>query len=234
MISFLKWLLIILVGIVVVYKALYPTYITRYRITLEVTDNGKTHSGSSVIETSATPQPRILPEVKAKVQVHGQAVVVDLGQGQKLFALLRLDPERKKQNETFVELAADVFDPNSGGWQRWIEISKMRGTKDLSPAQIPFLIRFRDLKDPMTVERVDPENLSDSFGPGVNLNRATLELVDPGIWPLNWMGLSGTPLTTGIVDVLPWLGKLEAYRRDQSNPFTSKLPKEIGYLRSTF
>lgn len=232
MMSILKWLAVALVGIVVVYKFLYPTYTARYRITLEVEDNGKARAGSSVIETSATPQPKILPEVQAKVRVSGQAVVIDLGEGRKLFALLRLDDERKKKNETFVELAADVFDPESYGWSRWIEVSKMRGTKDLTNAEIPLLVRFRDLEDPMTVERVDPGDLSAHFGPGVYLKRATLELVDPGFWPLNWMGLSGTPLTTGIDDVLPWLNNLDAYRRVPSNPFTSKLPREIGYLRS--
>lgn len=209
MIKLLSWSLAILTGAVVVYKVIYPTYVTRYRITLEVTDNGKTHTGSSVIETSATPQPKLLPEVKAKVQVHGQAVIVDLGKGRKLFALLRLDPERKKKNQTFVALAADVFDPDSSGWQRWIEVSKKRGTKDLSTEQIPLLVRFRDLKDPMTVERVDPDNLADSFGSGVKLDRATLELVYPGIWPLNWMGFSGTQLTTGIWNELPWLRGLK-------------------------
>jgi hypothetical protein len=53
-------------------------------------------------------------------------------------------------------------------------------------------VRFRDINDPNTVERVDPNNLAASFGPGVRLTRATIEITD-------------APVTTGIEKELEWL-----------------------------
>ncbi len=74
----------------------------------------------------------------------------------------------------------------------------MTGTKALSFAELPILVRFRDINDPTSVERVDPDNLAASFGPGVTLVNASIEIVSSGFWPFRALGLSGTPVTTGI------------------------------------
>jgi hypothetical protein len=57
--------------------------------------------------------------------------------------------------------------------------------------ELPMLVRFRDIADPKTVERVDPNDLAASFGPGVKFSRATIEIVDD-------------PVTTGIEKRLVW------------------------------
>jgi hypothetical protein len=57
----------------------------------------------------------------------------------------------------------------------------------------------------MTVEAVDPANFAASFGDGVRLERATVEIMPKGIWPLNEFGFTGTPMTTGIEKRLGWL-----------------------------
>ena len=82
------------------------------------------------------------------------------------------------------------------------------------------LVRFRDTNDPMTVERVDPFDLGKSFGAGVKLERATLEIVHGGIWPFNHYGIMGEPVTTGIYKRLLWLQKLKGSYLDGG--FTSK------------
>jgi hypothetical protein len=53
-------------------------------------------------------------------------------------------------------------------------------------------VRFRDPNDSRTVERVDPANFAASYGHGLRLNGATIEITDD-------------PLTTGIEQKLPWL-----------------------------
>ena len=53
------------------------------------------------------------------------------------------------------------------------------------------LVRFGDIKNPETVERVDRNDLAKSFGPGVSSKRATIEITDD-------------PVTTGIEQRLPW------------------------------
>jgi hypothetical protein len=57
----------------------------------------------------------------------------------------------------------------------------------------------------MTVERVDPLDLEKSFGSGTKLTRATLEIVPSGIWPFNWLGITGEPITNNIEERLNWL-----------------------------
>jgi hypothetical protein len=54
------------------------------------------------------------------------------------------------------------------------------------------LVRFRDIADPTSVEKVDPDNLAASFGEGVKLRRITVQLTDD-------------PVTTGIEKRLGWL-----------------------------
>jgi hypothetical protein len=68
---------------------------------------------------------------------------------------------------------------------------------ELSPSDLPLLVRFRDINDAKTVERVKPGDLGASFGPGVYLKRATVEITKD-------------PVTTGIEKRLPWLESLRS------------------------
>ena len=61
------------------------------------------------------------------------------------------------------------------------EISRLTGKVDLPLTSLPLLVRFRDLNDPMSVERVDPLDIAKSFGAGTKLVSATLEIVPTGI-----------------------------------------------------
>jgi hypothetical protein len=70
------------------------------------------------------------------------------------------------------------------------------------------------------VERVDPNDLGKSFGAGVKLERAMLEIVHAGTWPFNHYGITGEPVTAGIDKRLPWLQKLKGGYLDGG--FTSK------------
>jgi hypothetical protein len=56
------------------------------------------------------------------------------------------------------------------------------------------LVRFRDLADPTSVERVEADNLAASFGPGVRLKRITVQTTRDAV-------------TTGIQRKLGWLTK---------------------------
>ncbi|MEN9924232.1 MAG: hypothetical protein RL268_358 [Pseudomonadota bacterium] len=53
------------------------------------------------------------------------------------------------------------------------------GRKNTDP--LPMLVRFADLRDPKTVERVDPKDLAKSFGPGVQLTRITIAMTDEAV-----------------------------------------------------
>jgi hypothetical protein len=71
--------------------------------------------------------------------------------------------------------------------------SSLEAMTELSNDQLPMLVRFRDSKDPKTIEIVRPDELFRFFGNGVSLRRVTIEMTDD-------------PITTGIEGLLPPYG----------------------------
>jgi hypothetical protein len=113
----------------------------------------------------------------------GEAVVVEVGPGKYLFALLKGTP-----------LAWDVFlgrkTPMEVAGQR---LESLRENRELTRDQFPLLVTFGDINDPKSVRLVDPANLAASFGPGYRLDVITMTITDE-------------PVTEGKVEgVLGWL-----------------------------
>lgn len=190
---------------------IYPTY--RYRVTVEVDTPEGLKTGSSVIEVKTSrsgdhsiPSPNML-----SYKVRGQAVTVDLGQRGKLFALLDSNGYgvwaqgglEMVVPPTPVEQATKMADEY--GYRRARALA-LKGPQELPrhlasqrpppkpsdpPAAYPTLVRFRDITNSKSIERVDPDNLAVTFGQGVKLRRITLER-------------SYDPVTTGIEDNFKW------------------------------
>ena len=123
----------------------------------------------------------------------GEAVVVDLGGGRYLFALLkgyneftgRLAFFPLPQKPLNKEEDAAVYD----------QLEALRATTELPRELYPLLVTFADINDPASVARVDPDDLAASFGPGYALSSITLAITDE-------------PVTKGPVEaVLGWLSK---------------------------
>jgi hypothetical protein len=166
----------------------------RFRLTGWVECDGKIIHGSSVIEIT-----RVRGYDAVGGSVHGEAVAIDIPGRTTLFLLLR--------------------DAGSQDWAIWMphhafasqldaaattdgkvldRLSHSPGTTaTLAPADYPMMVRFRDLDDPATIERVDPANLAASFGPGITFRGITVQLTKD-------------PVTTGISRSLPWLSTTPA------------------------
>jgi hypothetical protein len=196
----------------------YPTY--RYRLTVEVDTPEGLKTGSSVIEVAtsrgsefAIPSPRAL-----SYKVRGEAVTVDLGKRGLMFALLRSEhlsdwasgafeamvPSRSIDEEMKID---DVYG------ERRARALALKGPqvvprwREPTRSGYPMLVRFTDITNPATIEKVDPDNVAESFGKGVALKRITLERTDEAV-------------TTGIVKRLGWL----ANRNVMDNPGWAALP----------
>ncbi len=219
-----------------------PSEEFRYRLTVEVETPGGMKSGSSVIEVRAVKNSDWLtPEARGhRYSFKGEAVAVDLPGGRTLFALLKMDAGGDNVDEipwhVFADRIADTRDPLE-------QMRIMRAWKDTAQGGIvvpptrqeyyykngkridravsnyPMLVTFTDIADPKSVARVEPDNLTAAFGPGVTLKRITVQVTDDEV-------------TKGIEKRLGWLDHLEDYRTDRKNPFTGTLPREIGGLRS--
>jgi hypothetical protein len=169
----------------------------RYRLTIEVDDNGVPRTGAAVQEEHCTFNDGIFKGMGNALNcgVKGEAVVVDLGEKGALFVLLIRDTARRQSGGGFGALEGghrDLLDPVGLTAEAMRRIGAVRGANEVPVDSLPLLVRFRDPNDPRTVARVDSSDLSASFGSGVQLTRATAEVaVDP--------------LTTGIEKRLPWL-----------------------------
>lgn len=189
---------IVIVALVGLWMWKYPSGTWRYKMTLTVQTPEGMKTGSAVREVHVATGPE-LPQATAVVRVKGEAIVVDMGRGGLLFGLLR--------SQTSVDGASYVFFDNfpipgsrgsgdssttSEGVRYYNQLKS--GKAEIAARDLPMLVRFKDINDPKTVERVDPNNLAATFGEGVKLVSATIEITDE-------------PTTTGIEKVLPsWKG----------------------------
>ena len=127
---------------------------------------------------------------------HGEATVVDLGQGRYLFALI---------SEQTRYLALRTFAPDLGNKATITEegfaaMAHTRGVRDVPEKYYPLLVTFDDISRPETVRRVNPEEISKYFGIGVNFNHIKLEIVREN-------------KNNGNVEIiLPWLEKVGRLR----------------------
>jgi len=118
----------------------------------------------------------------------GEATVVDLGNNRYLFALIG---EATKQIAAHT-LHEELGEQRSDYKKLLPKVMSFRDIREVPRDHYPLLVTFTDINDPATVRRVDPNDLTATFGPGVSLMRITLEISDE-------------PVTGGIKKVLGWL-----------------------------
>jgi hypothetical protein len=210
----MKWIVVIvaaLIAAIALYDIAYPSVTFRYRLTLEAEVDGEPKQGSGVIEVTYQRRTSIGAMGRdVGVSFRGEAVVLDLGSRGTLFALLKAGSDSRSGPESIV---LKTFGLPGGAFPGWDDANLKRlrglsGKRELSLENLPLLVRFRDVNDPLTVEAANPVNIAERFGPGAKLTRATLEIVPTGTWPFNAFGLSGEPITMGVLTRLLWLERL--------------------------
>lgn len=198
----MRWGLIIVLGLGLIayglYKLNYPTYSWRQKLTLVVETPEGVRTGSAVAQVTHWFHPAILPDAGSRNgSLRGEAVVVDLGDGRYLFALLGW---AKALDGAFGDRLPREYSLK----ERFRATEWLRGK---GPAPVPFealprLVTFGDIDDPTSVMLVDPDDLAASFGEGYALRDVTLEITD-------------APVTSGVVEGV--LGWLEAVGRSRAN-----------------
>lgn len=167
--------LIFIIAIVGWWNYEHPTGIWRYKMTVTVETPEGLKTGSAVREVTYKNGPKILPDVAGSSwDVKGEAVVVDLGNGKYLFALMDVDGSYRIVYDMF------PYTPKSARDHiRYYE--SLAGQKRVLGGKYPTFVTFKDIKDPKTVTQVDPFNLSATFGAGVKLKDITLEITNDEI-----------------------------------------------------
>ncbi len=177
----------------------------KYRLTLQVEVDGVVHEGSGVIKTEWTHYPKWLQgmTIPWRVDVHGEAVVVDLGSRGLLFALLTGPAAYDHGHPLWVNptdpqavLRYFNYTGRDGLTQESLDgLARRRDVIDVPFSGLPELVRFDDIRNPGSMEQVNPDELAVKFGPGVKLVRATLAITD-------------APISSGIETRLTWLNSL--------------------------
>jgi hypothetical protein len=173
----------------------------RFRMTVEVETPEGLRTGSSVYDVKGIGTNDLITGDKgARSELRGEAVAVDMPNGQTLFVLLRM-ANGTSSDDNLAPMSMKAMDPaykynfhKEESAQRISSGDGIRSPADVAELDYPLLVTFTDIDDPRSVQRVDPANLAASFGPGIRLKRITVEVTDDDV-------------TTGIEKRLGWLPK---------------------------
>jgi hypothetical protein len=214
------------------------TEVIRYRMTVEVQTPGGMRSGSSVIEVRYVNEAFVpgFPGGVQKAYVRGEAVVIEIGEGKTLFALLTSG--LRGEGVDWVRYVRHNTQPKHAH-----PVAGQTGV--LTAPNRPTMVTFSDLTNPASAKVVfadasqgnSVDNMAVAFGPGHALGAVTTTYVDPGrritqIWPLNLLPftspqwLFGEPVTRGIEEKLAGLHDTEKW-----NAQLRALPWDVNRIR---
>ena len=200
----LKWLgpLALLAALVIGDQIRINRPAHKYRLTVEVETPEGVKSASGVMAV----HPDRSYSRGGRTTTRGDAVYVDLGGGRNLVALLAhvVDKSLDLDGTNYVALRA--YRAAAGGRNvSFNEMSRLSGAVPVKDLAIPVLVSFADPGDPATARMVTPDAVEAALGNGIRLRAILAEVVPNGLWPLDFGGALGEPVTRGIEARLPWL-----------------------------
>ena len=164
----------------------------KYRLTVEVETPEGIKSASGVLAV----QPDRGYSRSGHTRTMGDAVLLDLGGGNNLIALLaHVDKTVELDGMNFLALRAY----NAAGRKvSFNDMSRMNGPVPVQGALIPVLVTFTVSGNPATARAVPPDGVEAALGKGFHLHGISAEVVPNGLWPLDFGGPFGEPVTRGI------------------------------------
>jgi len=149
-------------------------------------------SGSSVIRASYGFRPEWWgwgDRGRSIIAHSGEAAFVEVASGRYLFAIMS-ENDPAMAYETFIGPITTSREERIEGFDR---LYRLRETRALPRELYPTLVTFRDINDPASVEKVDPDNLEASFGPGYALDGINISITEKA------------PTKGKVNNVLPWI-----------------------------
>ena len=171
----------------------------KYRLTVEVETPQGVKSASGIMAV----HPDRSYSRGGKTTTRGDAVFVDLGGGKNLVVLLA-HPDKSLELDEINYVALRAYKA-AGQNVSFNQMSRMTGTVPVKGEVIPVLVSFADPADPATARVVPSDGIEAVLGQGIRLRGMSAEVVPNGVWPLDFGGPLGDPVTRGIEARLPWL-----------------------------
>ncbi len=197
---------IALVGGILLAKAIvFPDYVHRYRLAIEVDTPDGLKRAANVIQIERNDMRWFLIAGRYETYIRANAVFLDLGHGKNVMALLAHGP-RAEDVDTIVGLGIEAYLSRAKRREEdaWTGRKHLEGVRILGGPLIPTLVTFDNLDDPRTARVVDPDAFGAAFGAGYAFRKATVEMISVRVWPLNRLALTDPPVTTGLQQRLPW------------------------------
>ncbi len=194
----------------------YNPYRFRARVTVSVETPEGVRSGSSVYSVWAN---HSYPGTTRRVWgERGEAVAVDLPGGRTLFSLLKTSALHGDiTSMVLATLDADFSNDMVASTQKFAAASGGEAVP-VAVQNYPMLVTFKDITDPTSVTRVDPDNLAASFGAGYRLKAITVQVTDE-------------PVATGIGARLAAIGMSpdNSLEKDFTPTTNPTLAQQLGY-----
>ncbi|MGL9617271.1 hypothetical protein QRQ56_04660 [Bradyrhizobium sp. U531] len=177
----------------------------KFRLTVEVTTPDGIRAASGIVA--------VVPDRNynrsGRTIMRGEAVYVDLGQngakGGNLVALLAHRQDAKLDFDDINYVALRAYGAARGSRVSFNDINRQTGAVPVQGDLVPVLVSFGDPGDPATARLVAADHAEAVLGAGYAIRAITAEVVPNGLWPIDFGGALGEPVTRGIAAKLPWL-----------------------------
>ncbi len=182
-----------------------PEALVRYRTTVTLVVDGKTVTGSGIIQVSYFKNIRLGgASASIREETKGAAIPIFITERDVILILMAGGINPRSNPELIVPVA---FGVSSGGidLENLHRLETLSGTREIPTPLLRPAARFSNISDPTTAKFIplyDPEVAALR---GVEVQRATIEIVAPGIWPFNLFGATGDPISTSVIDQILWI-----------------------------
>src|SRR5258708_33533535 len=156
-----------------------PGHKSRLTVAVETPDGVKSASGVMAVH------PDRGYSRGGHTRTKGDAVLVDLGGGKNLIALLAHLDNGKIDLDDINYVALRAYGA-AGRKVSFNEMSRAAGIVPVKGALVPVLGTFTRLGDPMTARTGPPDDIEGLLGKGVHLHGLSAEAVPNGLWPLEF------------------------------------------------
>lgn len=172
-----------------------PAYQWRQKLTVTVETPEGLKSGSAVTEVKVYRNRIFKDGAEWQSALTGEAVVVDLGSGKFLFAVLGTDDDPELMEKLAQKINFGVNVPRTGA-KMYQKIETARGLLEVPPALYPTFVIFENLSDPASVKLLPAAQSEELLGKGTRISSVVLDF-------------SNTVETNSIRvhDVLSWLSE---------------------------
>jgi hypothetical protein len=161
-----------------------PQHALTYRLTVTVSGNGRSVSGSVVrsedwtadqVGGSNVPLQHHARGDAIVLPIRGRLLVVALAGWDKLVCTGPRDPQGCRKRDDWSPQAASPATVGEPGAWPWKALPGADGKASLAPGQLPVLVTFAGAPSLANVKVVDAADLEDAFGPGVRVASASVE-----------------------------------------------------------